>query len=251
MKKRRSSRRGGARASPAPSLTPGPQSESLSIEFAPAGQWRIRKIISRAAPRPTTKYFSLRLDRYVHCESALEADVAELLDASPAVETYAEQAMLLTYTMDGEIQRHYPDFFVRTATRRIVLEVKFRKTITADDVRRAEHLTPLLAALGFEYFLIDESHTQQDAYLENARFLIRRGRVAPSEMARAHIMHYIRTHGMTLQDAANRAWLGYVSWMALKGDLKISMAEPFAYATPIQLPESTEEGTLWALALLA
>jgi hypothetical protein len=246
MKKKPSS---APRAEGVPPAVYGDIATSLTIQFPPEGTLRHRRIISRAAPRPTTKYLSIRLERWVHCESSLECDAVELLDACAAVETFAEQAVMLTYTVADEVRTHYPDVWVKTAQRRAIVEVKFLSTITDDDLQRARMLKPLLAEQGYEYLLVDETHIHRHAYLDNAKFLLRRGRVKPSEMERVTILHLVMSQGMTLGDIVNTLYMAHVAWMVLMGFLIMPMRDAFTGETPITIPGAHEEVTPWVLAL--
>ena len=249
MKKKRPFHRAEARATARTrSSTLENHPADLTIQFPPEGELRVRRIISRAAPRPTTKFFALRLERYVHCESLLEVEVAELLDACPAATSFAEQAMLLTYTMSGEVREHIPDLVVRTATRRLVLEAKFLQTQKEEDLQRAEYLRPLLAAQGYEYFLVDETHTRHHCYLQNARFLLRRARMEPSEETKLLILHHVSTNGMTLGEAIDSPQMTDIMWMIWAGLLTIPMRDAFAPATCITLP-AEQGGAPWVLEL--
>jgi hypothetical protein len=246
MKKKPSS---APRAVGAPPAVHGDIVTSLTIQFPPEGTLRHRRIISRSAPRPTTKYLSVRLGRWVHCESSLECDVVELLDACPAVKTFAEQAVMLSYSVGDEVRTHYPDVWVKTARRRAIVEVKFLATITDDDLQRAHMLRPLLAEQGYEYLLVDETHINRHTYLANARFLLRRGRVEPSEVERVAILHLVMTQGMRLGDIVNTPYMAHVAWMVLMGFLIMPMRDPFTGETQITTPGSNEEATPWALEL--
>ena len=236
----------GRNTAPSSGASTGAQPPRITMQFPPEGKLRFRRIISRAASRPTTKLFSRRLRRMVHCESRLEVEVAELLDTCAGIETFAEQGVMLTYILDGQMCTHVPDFHVTTANRKVIIEAKFTKTISADDLRRTAHLKELLPELGYEYLLVHESHTRKGAYLANTRYLQRRIQRVPSETELAQTMHFVRKESLVLGTVTDTVWMSSVAWMLLKGMLVIAMDEPFAPSTLITLPTSREV-TPWVL----
>ena len=209
----------------------------------------MRRLVSRSAPRPVTKYPSLRLARSVHCESALEVRVAELFDACAGITCFAEQGAELSYASGGVTCRHIPDFFVKAKGRHAFVEVKYRRTITADDRLRAAILTQSLVPLGYDYFLVTEDHVARGAYLDNARYILRRGRAAVSERAKVVLYSRVKLNTLVLGDVLNTADLGHVAAMVLEGILSVPMDEPFHRNIRITLANDGE-GMPWAWALL-
>jgi len=217
----------------------------LTITFPPVGEFRIRRIISRSAPRPTTKYPSVKLNRSVHCESVLEAEVAELFDACAGITSFGEQPAKLTYECAGVIHDHVPDFLVQAGNRRAFVEVKFASTITAADLNRTRLLQRALQPLGYEYYLVTEVEIGRSHFQDNAKYLLRRARTPASESTRAHLYSRARSSRLCLGDVVDTPELPDVASMIVAGILSVSMSDRFGPATIISVTPA-QEGTPWA-----
>lgn len=237
-----------------PILTPGIEPGrkiTLRVEIEPPapGQWRVRRIISRAACRATTKYPSVRLDRSVHCESRLEVELAELLDACAQVTHFGEQPARLRFSMDGAVHSHVPDFLAQSATDRTFFEVKFVKDVTADVLARTQCLIPLLAERGYRYRLVTERQLRQGSYLDNARYLLRRGRAPVPRTVALSLLTRVRAAGTLRWDAIERDNLvAEIARLILDGALAVPMQSPLGPQTQVTAA-TNEEGEPWAWAL--
>lgn len=216
----------------------------LTIKLPPAGELRIRRILSRSAPRPITKYPSVRLGRSVHCESALEVEAAELLDACAGVTSFAEQAAEISYEWGGESHRHVPDFVVEAGGKKAFVEVKYSSTVTAVEQTRTQILKCGLKAMGYDYYLVTEAHLSRGAYLDNARYLLRRGRQPVPERARVRLYCRAQSTGLCLGELSGTDELNHVAAMLLGGALTIPMEGRLHPGTRINVA-TAEEGALW------
>lgn len=232
-----------------PALSGGGRPLAVSLRFPVAPELRIRRLISRSAPRPVFKVPSVRLGRSVHCESQLEAELAELFDACPGLEFFGEQGAEIRYELGGETHRHIPDYYLKARNKRAFVEAKFNKTLTETEHRRTTLLRSALAPLGYDYFLVTESHTRQGAYLANARFLLRRGRMAVPESFTTLLCSHLRHHRMELGEVLGSPNLAHIAALALRGVISLPMREAFVATTPIVLGDG--EGMPWAWALLS
>lgn len=112
----------------------------LEITFPPEGKVRSRRIVSRSRARATGKYPSWKMCRMMQWESVNELNAYRLLDANPAVTAYHEQPLTITFKINGEIHKHYPDTMVQWGNSRELWEIK-----TAADAARpevADHRVP-------------------------------------------------------------------------------------------------------------
>lgn len=148
----------------------------FSIALPAPGQVRVRHLVHRGAPRPTTKVPSVLLGRVVQCESVLEAELASILDACPGVIWFAEQPAIIRFRFKRAPTFHVPDFAVVTAAGCEFVEVKFGKDVTNDVVDRTARLAALLRPYGMGYRLVTERHIRTQPMLGNARQLLIRGR---------------------------------------------------------------------------
>jgi len=81
----------------------------IRLIFPEVGKIRMRKVSTRSRARPTGEYPSWKMSRMLEWESHNELNAFVLLDASPSIKAFAEQPMLIEYSMDGVAAKHYPD----------------------------------------------------------------------------------------------------------------------------------------------
>lgn len=226
-----------------------PSRSSIQVEYPPKGEIRVRRLVSRSAPRPITKYPSVRLGRSVHCESSLEADLAELFDACAQVSKFGEQPVLIRYEMAGASHWHVPDFLAQAKHGKAFIEVKFAKDVTPEVMARTDFLKAALRSDGYEYYLLTERQIHRDSYLENARFLLRRSRYPVAKHREMELFSQIRTAQMLpLSVFMAGDDLVHISKMILDGVLSVPMAVPLAPATPVTIAKKGE-GQPWVWAL--
>lgn len=226
-----------------------PSCTSIHIEYPSKGELRVRRLVSRSAPRPITKYPSVRLKRSVHCESSLEADVAELFDACAQVSKFGEQPVFIRYKMAGESHWHVPDFLAKAKQSKAFIEVKFAKDVTPEVEARTDFLKAALRSEGYEYYLLTERQIHRDSYLENARFLLRRGRYPFPKQREMELVSQVRT-AQALPLSAFMAGEGivHISKLILDGVLSVPMDVPLGPNTPVTMTKK-EEGQPWVWAL--
>jgi len=152
---------------------------------------RMRNLVHRGAPRPILKVASLKMDRVVQCESLLEAEVALLLDASPNVEEFAEQALRVNYLVEGEWRTHVPDFAVLCRNELSFCEVKYGAKVDAEAIEREQRLKPVLASIGAGYRTLTESQIGR-VEVSNAFAVLRRARHADCHLLSLSILDQIR-----------------------------------------------------------
>ncbi len=219
------------------------------LQFPALGELRVRRIISRSAPRPVTKYPSVRLGRTVHCESSLEVDVAELLDACGQVTGFGEQPVIIRYVLGGVRHWHVPDFMATTLWNRVLIEVKFTKDVTPEVLERTQFLTHALRSLGYDYCLVTEEQIHRGAYLDNARYLLRRGRTRIPTRRGLELFSQIKAAGnlpFGVFDSDEDRTI--VARLILDGRLSVPMDTALGPYSPVGLA-SREEGQPWAWAL--
>ena len=123
--------------------------------------------------------------RLVPFESALERDLATILEFDEAVLTFEAQPVEVHYEVDGRRRRGVPDFFVTYASHigraPLLCYVKYREEL----FQKWPTLKPRLkaaklhaASAGWDYKILTEREIRTD-YLRNARFLLPYQRGAP------------------------------------------------------------------------
>jgi len=162
------------------------------------GEVRVRNLVHRGAPRPVFKLASVKLERTVQCESALEHEATILLDADPHVEAFAEQPVTFTFR-EADIWRHHiPDFVVLSGGKLHFLEIKFSKDVDGEVSRRTSWFSDRLSALGAGYGLLTETSLRDGVHVENARRVLRRARHPIDELQQLTVLENLRDTGRAL-----------------------------------------------------
>jgi hypothetical protein len=123
---------------------------------------------------------ALKLGRMAWYESYLERDCFFLLDYDPAVETFSEQPLTLTYA-DGDKTRHYtPDIGVRTHDHQeLLIECKpLARVKSADNQRKLTAAQSWCRDHGWSFCVATEAELRQGPYLNNVKLLTRYARVS-------------------------------------------------------------------------
>ena len=226
----------------------------VQFELPGPGQLRVRRLVHRGAPRPVSKFHSLTLGRAVQCESALEVDVAKLLDACPAVTAFAEQPLALRYFDQGAFRRHVPDFMFDTGDHRGLLEDKFETDIDEDLRHRTKRLIQLLAPYGWQYRLLTETTVRAGHLLENVQRLLRRGRQRPPEHWSLATFNHIRRYGPVALGEfgwghVGQAQTGWISHEILMGNVQVDLYHKLSAASLLHVESPDQGGALsWLLA---
>lgn len=226
--------------------------DEVRFELPRPGQLRVRQLVNRGAPRPVSKFHSLKLRRVVHCESSLEVDVAKLLDACPGM-TFAEQPLVLHYFMDGLLRRHIPDFMFQARACRGFIEVKFESDIDDEVRKRTSRLIELLAPYGWRYRVLTESTVRSGHLLSNVQALLRRGRQRPPEYWSLATFDRIGRNGPVPLGAFGWAQAGqmetaWISHELLVGNLYADLTVKLNADTHVHIPHSDMGGVLpWLL----
>lgn len=154
----------------------------IRVATPPPDEARFRRLVHRGAPRPTFKFPSIKLQRAVQCESALEREAALLLDMDPGIHDYGEQPMRIDYSLNGEWCCHVPDFAAMSIKGLLIYELKFKKDLNDDLMRRTQLLTAKFSALGITYEVLTEANLRRGFRVENAKRVLRRARHAVDEV---------------------------------------------------------------------
>ena len=150
----------------------------VSIEYPEDGEVRARKVVSRSKARSTTKYPSWKMARMTQCESSYELFAHRLLDANPAVRSFAEQPLTIRYILDGVERRHYPDILVQLVDGSQELwEVKSKKNAAEPETQaRTRFLQAALPDHGFAYRIVLGEDLGREPRMSNVRQMLTWGR---------------------------------------------------------------------------
>ena len=147
-----------------------------SIEFASNGQIS-RKVVGRSNSRPTGRYPSFRMKRMMQWDSPYELYAFRLLDINYGVLEFHEQPCVIHYCLAGNIQRHFPDIFIKTNEAKMLLEVKTEREASRPEVlSRTKFMTQELPAYGYQYSIVLAEDLRCQPRLKNCQLVLRLGR---------------------------------------------------------------------------
>ena len=185
----------------APLRWPSPEEPNAGVQWwwPEHGKVRARKLLSRAAMRPIYRFTSLKMGRSIHLESALEHQIAMLLDACPTVEAFAEQPVTMEFDSGQGVARHIPDLAVYSHGRPWFLELKYSKDVDSSCMQRTQRLISLLVPLGIGYRLVTEKNLPHQRRLSNAWALLQRGRpTVPQDLSLMNYQQVLSSPGISL-----------------------------------------------------
>lgn len=191
--------------------------------------------------------------RMVAFESALERDLATILEFDDAVLSFHEQPVELHYSRAGRrCPPGVPDFLVtyreHVGRRPLLVDVKYRKEL----FERWSELKPRLLAAkrraraeGWDYRILTEVELRTP-YLANARFLLPYQRCAPDPIHSRQLLDALRTMEHTSAQALleaccadewNRAQLIPTLWSLIgRSQISTDLEAPLMMASNVWLP---------------
>ncbi|HEX8138918.1 MAG TPA: TnsA endonuclease N-terminal domain-containing protein [Pyrinomonadaceae bacterium] len=132
----------------------------------------VRKITNKGGKKVIGKFPSIKMGRLIGWESQIERDYIYLLEFDPAIVSYAEQPLRISYHLDGK-ERHYtPDFLVKRADKSLIVEVK-----PEDEAQKEENqcffriASAICARDNYDFVLITDSMIRVQPRLDNIKLL--------------------------------------------------------------------------------
>ena len=215
----------------------------LEIRFPTVGQ-RIRKVVKRSNARNSGKYPSWKMGRMMQWESPHEGNAMCILDASPAVLSYCEQPCEITYTLNGEKHRHYPDFLVATTGCKEFWEVKTTEDANRHEVaQRTAYLTEALPCHGYGYRVVVAESLASQPQLSNIKRLNKLGRQALTVTQQEAFRRMFKEQPVMnwgLFEAQSPVVLRQISRLILEGKLNIDLNQPINAATQVRSNFNTQ-----------
>ncbi|HEV2881376.1 MAG TPA: TnsA endonuclease N-terminal domain-containing protein [Pyrinomonadaceae bacterium] len=138
----------------------------------------VRKISNKGSKKVIGKFASLKMKRAIWWESPLERDYIYLLEFDPDVMSYEEQPLHIEYYIDGKKHRYTPDFFVRRADKRIVVEVKPEEEAFKEKYQHLFRTASYICARnGYEFVVVTNTMIRVQPQLDNIKLLTKYQRV--------------------------------------------------------------------------
>lgn len=211
----------------------------FDIQWPPEGELVVRRVISRSRAIPTGKQWSVTLGRMTEWESNVECYGQQIIDVSPSVVTYCEQPFRLWYLCNGERTNHVPDLVAYLDSGRPwVIEFKSDDDPKlADAYDRSVLVEPMLRDAGFDYHVVLGSQLRRQAYLSNAKYLLRYGRTRASPSDFNFASHLLDATGDLSLGAFCKAYksaldgLRAASRLVMAGHLALDMSVPITEKT--------------------
>jgi hypothetical protein len=138
----------------------------------------VRKITNKGGRKVIGKFPSLKMQRLICWESQIERDYIYLLEFDPAVSSYAEQPLRISYYRDAR-ERHYtPDFLVKKLDKNLIVEVKQEVEARKEENQRLFRIASAVCAHNnYEFVLVTDTMIRVQPRLDNVKLLTRYQRV--------------------------------------------------------------------------
>jgi hypothetical protein len=138
----------------------------------------VRKITNKGGKKVIGKFPSLKMKSLVCWESQIERDYIYLLEFDPAVVSYAEQPLRISYHLDGKEHRYTPDFLVNRADKNLIVEVKREEEAQKEEML---HLFRIISAIcardNYEFVVVTDTMIRVQPRLDNIKLLTRYQRI--------------------------------------------------------------------------
>lgn len=209
----------------------------LEIVFPKNNDVRSRRIVTRSRARPTGKYPSWKMGRMIEWESSNELNAYRLLDATPTVQRYQEQPLMLRYVIDGERHIHYPDVYVEARDSRELWEIKpLAQALQPEIAARTRLLVQGLPELGFTYRMVLAEELSRQPRLGTAMQLLKHGRTPVNADDRERVRQLLNRTQVVTWIFAEQGGLGpsgrqTLARLTLEGFLQIDMDRPLTSET--------------------
>lgn len=138
----------------------------------------VRKITNKGVKKVIGKFPSLKMQRIICWESQIERDYIYLLEFDPAVISYAEQPLRISYYLDSK-ERHYtPDFLVKRSDKNLIVEVKQEDKAQKEENQRLFRIASAICARdNYEFVVVTDAMIRVPPRLDNIKLLTRYQRV--------------------------------------------------------------------------
>lgn len=214
--------------------------ELITIEFPEA--IRSRKVVTRSRARPTGKFPSWKMGRMLQWESVAELNAMRFLDVAPSVRSFAEQPVVVRYSLNGESRIHYPDLLVEHDNGlKELWEVKSAKDAAREEVAaRTSLLQAALPPYGYEYRMVYAEALRQQPRLSNALEILKWGRSPIAALERERIRALLTqlpavTWGAAVSGTLGQSGRHSLCRLVLEGMLAFDINEKLGFDTRFTL----------------
>lgn len=133
-----------------------------------------RKITNKGGKKVIGKFPSLKMRRLVWWESQIERDYIYLLEFDPAVISYEEQPLRISYHLNRKERYYTPDFLVERADKSLIIEVKPEEEVQKKENQRLFHIASAICARNnYEFVIVTDKMIRVQPRLNNIKLLTR------------------------------------------------------------------------------
>lgn len=210
----------------------------------------VRKITNKGGKKVIGKFPSLKMERLVWWESQIERDYIYLLEFDPAVISYEEQPLRISYRLQGKEHYYTPDFLVKRADKRLIVEVKREEEAQKQENLRLFNIAKSACALDdYEFVVVTDKMIRVQPLLANIKLLIRYQRTNifdpyyqilcyelfadSSEVSLSEVMQFF-----TSRSIGKQIVFSLLCW----GVLAVDLMQPIGAESMVRLPGLNIEG---------
>lgn len=142
---------------------------------------------------------SLTMHDLIPFESTIERDYLYLADYDATILAIAAQPLTITYEHAGKTARYTPDFYLRTATREVLVECKHHTQVASDDnVRKFQAARTWCAERGWDFCVVTDTDLRSGYRLANVKLLTYYARCAVPAPIHAQLTSTLRGRSAAL-----------------------------------------------------
>lgn len=193
----------------------------------------------------TSRVASLKMERMIYCESALEEHEVHFLEYDPDVISYQEQPFKIEYFINNQSHHYTPDFFVERIKQNQVVEVKHSTQVNTEENKvKFEAGRVYCEERGYDFRVITELELQNGFMLENIKKMYYRVfREVPNDI-RHFIIETIQDKGsITVLELSNmikdsfkcNEALNHIYTMLYYQDVKFNITEKLSEDTLLSI----------------
>jgi len=212
-----------------------------AIHTPEIGQVRVRKIVKRSNSYSTGKYPSWKMGRMVQWKSPRLLAAFRLLDATPAVKSYQEEAMRVDYCYQGQEKSFYPDLLVQINDHQELWSINTEKLANSpDEIALAQFLKRELYRHGLNYRVVIAESLIEEPLQSNITRLIEFGRNPASAIDREQVRQLLTRCDAIDWETVSNGLLGpngrqVICRLALEGIMRFNIKEIWSGSTRFQL----------------
>lgn len=213
-----------------------------AIRLPADGKERMKEIVNRSNSRPTGKYPSWKMGRFMQWETVDHLKAFRSLDADPKVHSFEEQPLLIEYESGGFLHIERPHILVVTGYQKELWTIK-KSSETFNRIQKAEEeeLSFHLLRHGYLQKTVIAETLEEEPRMGNQMKLLRLGRCQVSSLEREAIRHFfmkrsgVVTWGEILDGEIGSIGKNIICRLVLEGSVHFEITKFWTNLTPFYL----------------